>query len=114
MQDGADSDQHPSGASGQVHGQPEHFLAGERRATLVVDRVPGQPSDVITDRAIPRATPVAEIQDHARPTREEPGRGIERRSRGAADTADRGAKLVIVSVGEVLVEDKTDAGATVS
>src|SRR2546423_4614394 len=115
MQGGADSEQHPSGAGGQVHGQPEQLLTGERRAALVVDRVPGQPADVIVDDTIPRATTVAQIQDHAGAPGEQTRRDIERRPRHAADPADSLDELVVVvSVSEVLVEDDPNTGTAVS
>src|SRR5689334_14212387 len=76
--------------------------------------MPGQPADVITDGTIPRASTMAQIQDHSCPSGEETGRDIERRPRHAVDSADSFDELVVVSVREVLVENKPDASTAVS
>src|SRR5438105_1523549 len=113
MQGGAGSEQHPGGASGQVHGQPEQLRTGERRVAPVVNRVPGQPADVVSDGAIPQVTTMAQVQDQACAACEETGRDIERSLRQAADTADSLDELVVVPVSEVVVEDEPYADAAV-
>src|SRR5579884_467656 len=112
MQSGAGSEEHPGGASRQVHGQPELRVARECRIAQVVDGMPGQAADVIADNAVsPAARRMAEVQDHARAASEEASLDVEGCRRRAPDATRCLGELVIGAMGEVLVKDEADAGA---
>jgi hypothetical protein len=69
---------------------------------------------VISDGAIAWRAPVAEVQDHAGPAVEQARLHVERGPRRTADASGGLGELVVVPVGEVLVEDQANAYAAVS
>ena len=114
VQGGADREQHPGGAGGQVHGQPQLLLTRKRGTALVGDGVPGQSPDLVGDGVIACGASVAQVQDHAGPAVEEAGCHVERGLRGAPDPAGCLGELVVVPVGEIPLEHKPDTDAALS